>query len=136
MPPLPAQPLRETLLAEVATRDATIRDLSLYWTSSDGDRYCSYLKRRSRTALSSTDGADGVLAPDAAATPAGAAAAPTVTAANAPAAATIARPAALQLCVSCHETGMAPPLPFSSPTRSEERRVGNEWRTWVLGVAG
>ena len=117
MPPLPAQPLRETLLAEVATRDATIRDLSLYWTSSDGDRYCSYLKRRSRTALSSTDGADGVLAPDAAATPAGAAAAPTVTAANAPAAATIARPAALQLCVSCHETGMAPPLPFSSPTQ-------------------
>src|SRR2546429_1397673 len=116
MPPLPAQPLRETLLAEVATRDATIRDLSLYWTSSDGDRYCSYLKRRSRTALSSTDGADGVLAPDAAATPAGAAAAPTVTAANAPAAATIARPAALQLCVSCHATGMAPPPPFSSPT--------------------
>ncbi len=117
MPPLPGQALRETLLAEVATRDATIRDLSLYWTSSDGDRYCSYLKRRSRTALSSTDGADGVLAPDAAATPAGAAAAPTVTAANAPAAATIARPAALQLCVSCHETGMAPPLPFSSPAQ-------------------
>src|SRR2546429_4859590 len=38
--------LREALLAEVATRDATIRDLSLYWTSSDGDRYCSYLQRR------------------------------------------------------------------------------------------
>jgi len=118
MPPLPAQPLRETLLAEVAARDASIRDLSLYWTSSDGDRYCSYLKRRSRTALSSTDGTNGVLAPDAAATPGLAAAAPTaVTAANAPAAATIGRPAALQLCVSCHETGMAPPLPFSSPAQ-------------------
>src|SRR3989440_4718067 len=119
MPPLPAQPLRETLLAEVATRDATIRDLSLYWTSSDGDRYCSYLRRRSRAALtSSNDGASAVLAPDPTSTPALAAAAPTaVTAAKAPAAATIARPAALQLCVSCHETGAAPPLPFSRPSQ-------------------
>jgi len=50
-------------LAEVATRDATIRDLSLYWTSSDGDRYCSYLKRRSRAALTpSNDGTNGVIA--------------------------------------------------------------------------
>ena len=108
LPPLPAQPLRETLLAEVATSDATIRDLSLYWTSSDGDRYCSYLKRRSRAALtSSNDGANAVLAPDPTSTPA-----------------TTARPAALQLCVSCHETGAAPPLPFSSPTQlTQQLRV-------------
>src|SRR3984893_11052767 len=61
MPPLPAQPLRETLLAEVATRDAVIQDLSRYSTSSDGDRYCSYLKRRSRAALTaSNDSAQSV----------------------------------------------------------------------------
>jgi len=126
LPPLPAQPLRETLLAEVATSDATIRDLSLYWTSSDGDRYCSYLKRRSRAALtSSNDGASAMLAPDPTSTPALAAAAPTaVTAAKAPAAATTARPPALQLCVSCHETGAAPPVPFSSPTQlTQQLRV-------------
>jgi hypothetical protein len=126
MPPLPAQPLRETLLAEVATRDATIRDLSLYSTSSDGDRYCSYLKRRSRAALTPpNDGANGVIALDPTSAPAGAAADPTAVAlANASAAATIARPAALQLCVSCHETGVAPLLPFSNPTQlAQQLRV-------------
>jgi mono/diheme cytochrome c family protein len=127
MPPSPAQPLRETLLAEVATRDATIRDLSLYWTSSDGDRYCSYLKRRSRAALTpSNDGANGVIAldPTATATPAGVAPDPTAVLANAPAAATLARPAALQLCVSCHETGGAPLLPFSDATQlAQQLRV-------------
>jgi len=126
MPPLPAQPLRETLLAEVATRDASIRDLSLYWTSSDGDRYCSYLKRRSRAALTpSNDGANGVIALDPTSPAAGAAADPTAVAlASAPAAETIARPAALQLCVSCHETGVAPLLPFSNPTQlAQQLRV-------------
>ena len=119
MPPLPAQPLRETLLAEVAARDAAVRDLSLYRTSSDGDRYCSYLKRRSRAALApAEDGAQGVIAPDPA-SPLGRAggAATTGALANAPAAASITRPAALQLCVSCHETGVAPQLPFSDPTQ-------------------
>src|SRR5204863_43017 len=51
LPPPAAQPLREGLLAEVAARDASVQDLSRYSTSSDGDRYCSYLKRRSRAAL-------------------------------------------------------------------------------------
>ena len=125
MPPSPAQPLRETLLAEVATRDATIRDLSLYWTSSDGDRYCSYLKRRSRAALTpSNDRANGVIALDPTSPPAGVAPDPTAVLANAPAAATLARPAALQLCVSCHETGVAPLLPFSDATQlAQQLRV-------------
>jgi hypothetical protein len=126
MPPLPAQPLRETLLAEVATRDAVIQDLSRYSTSSDGDRYCSYLKRRSRAALTaSNDGAQGVVALNPTSL-ARAAAAPTAVAGamNAPAAATIAPPAALQLCVSCHETGVAPLLPFSDPTQlTQQLRV-------------
>ncbi len=125
LPPLPAQPLRETLLAEVATRDAIIRDLSLYWTSSDGDRYCSYLKRRSRAALTpSHDGANGGLTPDPTSTPARAEAAPTAVAVDTPEAATIARPAALRLCVSCHETGVAPLLPFSNPSQlAQQLRV-------------
>src|ERR1700694_1324271 len=62
LPPAPAQPLRETLWAEVAPRDATVQDLSRYSTSSDGDRYCTYLQRRSRTALTpSNDSAPGVV---------------------------------------------------------------------------
>ena len=117
LPPAPAQPLRETLLAEVATRDAAILDLSRYSTSSDGDRYCSYLKRRSRTALTpSNDSAPGVVAPN-----------QTSPLARVDAAATagsIAPPAALQLCVSCHETGVAPLLPFSDPTQlTQQLRV-------------
>ena len=117
MPPLPAQPLRETLLAEVATGDAVIQDLSRYSTSSDGDRYCSYLKRRSRTALTpSNDSAPGVVAPHQTSPLARLDAAPT--------AASIAPPAALRLCVSCHETGVAPLLPFSDPTQlTQQLRV-------------
>jgi len=125
MPPLPAQPLRETLLAEVATGDAVIQDLSRYSTSSDGDRYCSYLKRRSRAALTAShDGAQGVVPLNPTSPLARAAAAPVAGAMNAPVAATIAPPAALQLCVSCHETGVAPLLPFSDPTQlTQQLRV-------------
>ena len=116
-PPAPAQPLRETLLAEVATRDAAVLDLSRYSTSSDGDRYCSYLKRRSRTALTpSNDSAQGVVALHQTS--------PLARVDAAPAAGTIARPAALQLCVSCHETGVAPLLPFSDPRQlTQQLRV-------------
>jgi len=117
LPPAPAQPLRETLLAEVARRDAAILDLSRYSTSSDGDRYCSYLKRRSRSALTpSNDSAPGVVAPHQTSPLARLDAAPT--------AASIAPPAALRLCVSCHETGVAPLLPFSDPTQlTQQLRV-------------
>jgi hypothetical protein len=94
-------------LAEVATRDAAIQDLSRYSTSSDGDRYCSYLKRRSRAALTpSNDGAQDVVALHQT----------SPLARVGPTAATLAPPA-LQLCVSCHETGVAPWLPFSDPTQ-------------------
>jgi cytochrome c553 len=127
MPPLPAQPLREALLAELARRDTVIQDLSFYSTSSDGDRYCSYLKRRSRVALSSSnDHAAGVAALPSPSPLARAQAAPTAVAVtlSAPTAATIARPAALQLCVGCHETGAAPLLPFSDATQlTQQLRV-------------
>jgi hypothetical protein len=125
LPPLPAQPLRETLVAEVATRDAVIQDLSRYSTSSDGDRFCSYLKRRSRATLTaSSDGAPGVVPLNPTAPLSRAAVAPVAGAMNAPAAAIMAPPAALQLCVSCHETGVAPLLPFSDPTQlTQQLRV-------------
>jgi hypothetical protein len=127
MPPLPVQPLRETLLAELAARDALIQDLSRYSTSSDGDRYCSYLKRRSRAALTaSNDGAQGVVPLNPTAPLARAAAAPAAVAGamETPTAAIIAPPAALQLCVSCHETGVAPLLPFSDPTQLTQQLRG------------
>ena len=117
MPPLPTRPLRDTLLAAVASRDAAIRDLSFYATSSDGDRYCSFLKRRSKAALSrANDGAPAVVATSPPAGP-GDSATVSAVATTGPADTTVDRPAALQLCVNCHETGVAPLLPFSSPTQ-------------------
>jgi hypothetical protein len=44
--------LRDALLVEVARHDPRIKELGDYATSSDGDRYCKYLKRQSRSALS------------------------------------------------------------------------------------
>ena len=127
MPPLSTEPLREALLAEVAGRDAAIRDLSFYSTSSDGDRYCSSLKRLSRAALTqSNERAQAVVAVNSAAPPAEAGGLSTGLAAatTARSAETVARPAALQLCVSCHETGIAPLLPLSNPTQlTQQLRV-------------
>ncbi|TLZ24433.1 MAG: hypothetical protein E6K27_13825 [Gammaproteobacteria bacterium] len=117
LPPPAAQPLREGLLAEVAARDASVQDLSRYSTSSDGDRYCSYLKRRSRAALGASKEELSALGSEVAEAPSAAPGGPT-TAPGAPAGTSpgpAARPAALQLCINCHETGVAPPLPFSDP---------------------
>jgi hypothetical protein len=44
------------LLAAIAPGDRALETLSYSVTSADGDRYCSYLKRRSRGALAGTDG--------------------------------------------------------------------------------
>jgi hypothetical protein len=43
--------LRDALLAAVMRHDPKVRELSDYATSSDGDRFCKYLKRQSRGAL-------------------------------------------------------------------------------------
>src|SRR5207253_2497634 len=131
LPPPAAQPLREGLLAEVAARDASVQDLSRYSTSSDGDRYCSYLKRRSRAALGASKEELSALGSEVAEAPSAAPGGPTTapggpttapggptTAPGAPAGTSpgpAGRPAALQLCINCHETGVAPPLPFSDP---------------------
>ncbi|HYL71936.1 MAG TPA: hypothetical protein VEY89_11610, partial [Candidatus Dormibacteraeota bacterium] len=99
---LSPQPLRETLLAALEGADPALRELSDTSTSVDGDRYCGYLKRRSRAALTPAAAGEPALA--------GARAE-----ASAPAAtnASTAAPAALQLCIACHESGVAPALPFS-----------------------
>lgn len=109
-PPSPSRPLREALLAAIAPGDRTLATLSYSVTSADGDRYCSYLKRRSVAALSGPgSGAPGTSAPPAPAGLAGGgAAAATGSGATVP-------PAALQLCVNCHETGPGPLIPFSRP---------------------
>ncbi len=112
MPPLTVQPLRETLLAPISVNDAAVRELSDSATAADGDRYCSYLQRRSRTALAAA-GLEAAGAPEASA------ASPPRPAQSAAAAAIQigpAAPAALQLCVACHESGVAPAVPFSNPT--------------------
>jgi hypothetical protein len=104
LPPLAPQPLREALLRELESDDPSLRELSDTSTSADGDRYCSYLRRRSRAALTPaatgapllTDASRAAAAPAASADPAAAAA-----------------PPSLQLCIACHESGVAPPLPFS-----------------------
>ena len=65
LPPFSALTMRDALLAEVASNDERVQELSLYATSSDGDRYCNYLKRRSRMALrGSAAGLDVSRGPD------------------------------------------------------------------------
>jgi len=106
-PPSAALPLRASLLEAIAPGDRALETLSYSVTSADGDRYCSYLKRRSRVALAGAAGnATNTAAPS-----------PAAPAAHEPAAdsAASAPPAALEVCVRCHETGVAPPIPFSDP---------------------
>jgi hypothetical protein len=117
LPPPAVQPLREGLLAEVAARDAAVQDLSRYSTSSDGDRYCNYLKRRSRAALGGPSKeelpalAETAAAPSTA--PGGVPGTPGAAGGTSPGSPS--RPPALQLCINCHQTGVAPALPFSDP---------------------
>jgi cytochrome c553 len=121
-PPLGAQPLRESLLVEVAAHDPAVRDSILAAGAQGAERYCSYLQRRSIAALSPTydvaEGAGAASTPSSAVGPgalASSVAAPPATMSASIAAGTLDRPPALQLCVSCHESGVAPPVPFSDP---------------------
>ncbi len=116
MPPLSAQPLRAALLAAVASSDPAVSRLSAASTSSDGDRYCSYLRRRSKAVLGRVvDTAPRGVAP----TPVVASDVPRVAAVPriAPNGAAAERPAALHVCVTCHESGVGPRIPFSSPVK-------------------
>ncbi len=107
-PPSATLPLRASLLAAIAPGDRTLETLSYSVTSADGDRYCSYLKRRSRALLA---GPDGTVSDTDAPSPAAVARSHDAAAGGAASA----PPAALQVCVSCHESGVAPLIPFSNP---------------------
>lgn len=130
-PPLPTQPLRDALLAEMSARDPMMLDLVSYASARGAARYCAYLQRRSIAALSARQNAAQGMAATPYAPAAGgggqgaslhtADVAPAVPAAEAATTlnqmAALVRPAALQMCVNCHETGPAPSLPFSDPAR-------------------
>jgi mono/diheme cytochrome c family protein len=104
--------LRDALLAKVNANDARVGELNEYATSSDGDRYCSYLKNSSRAAL--------------AARPPGAPAirvsAPVVAASDGGTqAGGLAPPAALGICASCHQSDIAPNIPFASAEQLKDQ---------------
>ena len=102
--------MRDSLLAEVATRDPTVRELNFYSSGAGAGRYCSYLQRHSVAALSpSHEPSQRRAETEPASVVAAAAATDGLTAS------VVARPTALQLCINCHESGAAPPLPFSDP---------------------
>jgi hypothetical protein len=99
--------LDDALFEWVASNDAALRDAAAFRTYAIGDRYCSFLKRRSSSALDTWYAANPGRAADedgscgfecAAATDA-------MTANNG-------RPALLDRCVGCHTSDVAPPLPF------------------------
>jgi len=113
MPPSATESLQHALLEEIGKRDPAILELNSYSTVSDSDRYCSYLRRRSHGALA---GAEVGTVPIAAShrgsevadreLSVGRTRAPDPTGASY-------RPAALNLCISCHQSGAAPGIPFS-----------------------
>jgi hypothetical protein len=96
--------LRDALLAKMASQDPNLAALGSYATSVDGDRYCRYLQRRSQAALSS----------------------PTVVASvdwslsdrtrsahiRENISAALHPQQLLRVCAACHESGVAPHIPF------------------------
>ena len=92
--------LANALRAAVAQDDARIGELASAREYSADDRYCVYLRERSRSAL-------GVL-PEGDLQRFAAARGPVDTSALAP-------QSVLQHCASCHAEGAAPPLPFDRP---------------------
>ena len=101
--------LRDALLAQVVHNDARVGELNEFATSSDGDRYCSYLKSRSRAALAAQ------LPPGAPAIRASAQALAASTSEDGGArAGGLVAPVAIEICASCHQSDIAPNIPFAS----------------------
>lgn len=96
--------LRGALLAEVAAQDPTLFELSSYATSVDGDRYCRYLQHRSQAALGSGNVAGSVNWSLSSGTAADQSR-DNISAALQP-------PQLLLICAACHESGVAPHIPF------------------------
>jgi hypothetical protein len=105
--------LRDALLVHVNANDARVGELNEYATSSDGDRYCSYLKTRSRAALAMR------LPPGA---PEIRLTAPAVFASDGRAqAGGLVPPAALGICTACHQSDIAPNIPFASAEQLKDQ---------------
>ena len=88
--------LRDALLAEMAGQDPTLAALEAYATSADGDRYCRYLQRRSQAALSSQKVAAAV----------------DWSLAERTRSVGLHPQQALRVCAACHQSGVAPDIPF------------------------
>ncbi len=96
LPPAAAGAMRRALLEEIAPAEPALAELAAYSTPADGDRYCNFLRRRSRAALAGR-APPGPPLPEAAP--------PGLVAAD--------RPAALGLCIACHQSDVAPPIAFA-----------------------
>ena len=115
----PLNSLRNALLVEVARRDARVKTLSEYATPVDGNRYCRYLQHNSQAALAheppslGTDGAGASSVPTGLAGAAG----PHSTdgAPGALGSQDQTPPGTLNICIGCHESSVAPYIPFADP---------------------
>jgi hypothetical protein len=98
-PPTRENPLRVALLAEMAHTEVP----------SDGDRYCADLKRKSLKALTDLEAHSQEPNPEVA----------TVNGLGPPTheAELIASPPIAQVCVGCHQTDVAPRIPFADPVQ-------------------
>jgi cytochrome c553 len=105
--------LRDALLVQVIANDARVGELNEYATSSDGDRYCSYLKARSRAALAMRLPPG---APEISVSVPG-----TVASDDRTRAGGLVPPAALEICASCHQSDIAPKIPFASAEQLKEQ---------------
>ena len=110
--------IRNVLLTELVRRDPAVQEFSDYATSSDGDRYCSYLKRSSRAAFERQT-IRAVSARPSAPMMAG----PHTAKQSAYRPETLARgadfnaaPGTLEICAGCHQSDVAPKIPFSDAT--------------------
>jgi hypothetical protein len=115
----PLSSLRNALLTEVVRRDARVKTLSEYATPVDGNRYCRYLQHSSQVALAHEP-------PSLGAGSAGTTSVPTGLAGPAGPQSTDAAPVVLgpqhqvppgtlNICIGCHESSVAPYIPFADP---------------------
>lgn len=97
--PSASRSLHDALLDIVARQDPAVGELAPYETSSDGDRYCSYLQQRSRVALRNL---------------------PVATASSTQAQSETPGEHVgnlVEICASCHEAGVGPVIPFRDAAR-------------------
>jgi hypothetical protein len=95
-PELSMMDIKPYLLQEVSRGDRQVRDLST--TSSSSERYCSFLRDKSLRALSGKSSR-------------------VISVSHADHPGQISRPALIERCMECHESGVGPALVFSDPAK-------------------